>query len=323
MHFSNVVLGTFLLSLVVSVFGATEYDEAVPLELVKVLLGNPGFNEVRIYSDIPDGFPAFDLPSGIEVLGSVDQGVSQRVIMKTSMETDAASRSLEAELIRQGFIPFPLMGAEDMDRGFVSPRQIERPTILCRDDIGTVSLSASRTDDSTFVSLGNAQFSFGQPASTQPQTCEQRIDEQTQSYTMMQNMRNRGATNLRRYLPRMVVPEDDSPRFIAFGSGGSSSSSSNSLETEYDLNVDWPIAEVYQHIADQITEQGWVLDTESVGDISANGDWTYSPEPDVELVGNFNVLQTGEGSYQLKFRLIRLGEPPNRGAPYSPFRVQN
>jgi len=240
MHCSNVVLGTFLVSLAGSGFGATEFDEAVPLELVKVLLGNSGFSEVKIYSDIPDRFPAFDLPSGIEILGSVDQGVSQRVIMKTSLETDVASQSVEAELLRQGFIHFPLMGAEDMDRGFVSPREIERPTILCRDDIGTVSLSASRTDDSTFVSLGTAQLSFGQPASAQPQTCAQRIEEQTQSYTMMQSMRNRGAPNLRRYLPRMVVPEDDSPRIIAFGSGGSSSSSSNAVETEYDLRVGIP-----------------------------------------------------------------------------------
>ena len=44
-----------------------------------------------------------------------------------------------------------------------------------------------------------------------------------------------------------------------------------------------------------------------VGDRSANGTWTRSPEPDLELVGTLSVLELAEGEYELRFRLRAEG----------------
>jgi|GEM_PF-1336932 len=315
-------IGSCLLLLGVSnqLFGATEYEDSVPLELVRVLLGNPTLNgEVRVYSDVLDQFPTLDYSDQFEVMGSVDHGYSQRVVLKTGLESETATASLQDDLERQGFIPFVQPYDVELNRGFVVQQQVQRPTQMCRDDVGNMSISVSQMDDDTIFVLAVSQLN-----NMQSQSCEQKLEEQNQNYVMMQNMRNRGRPNLRQYLPRMVVPTTDFRQRRVFGGGGSSSSSGNTLETEYELNIDWSISEVYQHFADQISEQGWDLDSETIGEITANADWISSPEPSIDLVGNLNILRAGEGSYQLKFRLVSVGDQPAASAqPYTPFRVQN
>jgi hypothetical protein len=57
---------------------ATEFEDSVPLDLVKVFLGNLGIGEPLLYSDIMDDFPPFTLPAGFAVRGSIDQVYAQR-----------------------------------------------------------------------------------------------------------------------------------------------------------------------------------------------------------------------------------------------------
>ena len=308
-----------LLGVSSTLYGATEYEDSVPLELVRVLLGNPMVNdEVRVYSDVHDQFPTLSYSDQFEILGSIDQVYSQRVVLKTDLDSQTATDSLQEDLERQGFIPFTQPFNAELNRGFVVPQQTRRPTQMCRDDVGNMSISVLQMDNNSVFILA-----ISQPNNLQSQSCEQKLEEQNQNYAMMQNMRNRGQSNLRQYLPRMEVPTADFRPRRVFGGGGSSSTSGNTLETEFELNTDWTISEVYQHLADQISEQGWDLDSESVGDITANSDWTSSPEPNIELVGNLNILRAGQGSYQLKFRLVSVEQSDPSAASYSPFRVQN
>ena len=74
-----------------------------------------------------------------------------------------------------------------------------------------------------------------------------------------------------------------------------------------ELEIDWSMEEVYRHFAEQITEQDWALDTESIGSVSASGTWTQSPEDNMNLVGTLKVVGLGADSFQLKLTVEGLG----------------
>ena len=89
--------------------------------------------------------------------------------------------------------------------------------------------------------------------------------------------------------------------------GGGSSSANTEAETDTNLAIDWPLSQVYEHIADQVVEQGWQVDTETIGNVSANGVWTRSPTQGVNLIGTLTVLESSDSNFQLKFRLVSSG----------------
>ena len=65
--------------------------------------------------------------------------------------------------------------------------------------------------------------------------------------------------------------------------------------------------EIYRHFANQMVEQEWALDTESIGSVSGSGIWTQSPEDNMNLVGTFNVVSSGDNWFQLKLTIEGLG----------------
>jgi hypothetical protein len=120
-------------------------------------------------------------------------------------------------------------------------------------------------------------------------------------------MRERMESGLRQYLPRLVVPDEAGPQGFSPFLGGGSSGSMDEVEVDTALAIDWEISEVYEHFAEQIVAQGWMEDTSNVGSISATGVWTRSPGQDATLIGSLTVLQSSEGRYDLKFKLVRNG----------------
>lgn len=277
----------------------TEFEDTIPLELAKIFLGNSPSNEVRIYSDILDAFPNFQLPSGFSVLGSIDQGYTKRVVLRTTFDVDVATSALVSAFEIEGFVTHNPGYPMRLDVGFVTQvqSQRQRPTGMCKDDVGVLYYSVITTP------LGNlASINISSAGQIPPQTCADSLAQQMASFSMMQQ-RN---TGIRQYLPRMEVPEPDR-RMLRTSIGGGSRGSNNSIEADHQLNIDWSLEEVYRHLADQILAQGWTLDNESIGGISANGDWTISPTADLHLAGNLNVLEIGESFYQLKFRLVAVG----------------
>jgi hypothetical protein len=91
---------------------------------------------------------------------------------------------------------------------------------------------------------------------------------------------------------------------MIFAGGGSRSSGNNDWSTSTPLNTDWPIDEVFAHFVTQMEEQGWVADAEVTGSQMAMGSWTKTVEGGLELIGNINVIETAEDTYELDLRLV-------------------
>ena len=280
-------------------FAATEFESSIPIELVKALLTNPSTTETRIYTDILDEFPEFQIPIGFEVLGSVDQRHIQRVVLTTELEEDEAVLQIIAAFEDVDFVRFDLRSPRVNENGFVSPEPRRLARQMCHDDIGNLSFSFIEVNNIRLVSLSASIY-----RNTNQLTCAQQAQQYQMSMLRMGNMNS----GIREYMPRMEAPIDGSlPPFAAFISGSGFTSSNNEVEAEANLNIEWNIDEVYSHFEDQINAQGWEIDSQNIGSTTAIGTWTRNPEPNLSLVGVLTVLKIAESSYKLIFKLLATG----------------
>ncbi|MCH8135607.1 MAG: hypothetical protein IIB77_06485, partial [Proteobacteria bacterium] len=156
-------------------FAATEFESSIPIELVKALLTNPSTTETRIYTDILDEFPEFQIPIGFEVLGSVDQRHIQRVVLTTELEEDEAVLQIIAAFEDVDFVRFDLRSPRVNENGFVSPEPRRLARQMCHDDIGNLSFSFIEVNNIRLVSLSASIY-----RNTNQLTCAQ----QAQQYQM-------------------------------------------------------------------------------------------------------------------------------------------
>lgn len=61
----NILLPIIVTALAPSAFADTEFEDSVPLELVKALMGNTPYGEPRIFSDLSSDFPSVDIPDDL------------------------------------------------------------------------------------------------------------------------------------------------------------------------------------------------------------------------------------------------------------------
>ncbi len=285
-------------------FADTEFEENVPLELVKALLGPSPYGETKVYSDIMDSFPDIGITDEFDVLGSIDRGYALSVILVTELSGDDTKAFFTESLEGVGFGVFEVPGSRDPDNGFVAPNA---PTFdvgnrFCHDSLGFISFIRKEQDDLNIVSL-----SLNRPRDKR--SCEAQFEEQAQG------MARRGGRpgGVRQYLPKMVLPESE-PQLMTPFSGMGISSSNNDLEARAVVNVDWEIEQLYAHFKTQVENQAWELDTENIGSSTAIGSWLLNPVADVSLVGTLSIIDSGDESFELKFQLTQTGNRANSGA---------
>lgn len=283
---------------------AAEYTDSVPLPLVKALMAGPLGDEVHLYSDIPGDFPDIPVPANFSVLGGIEQMNSSRVILQTSDNREDAIAALSDALLSAGFVEMQTMGG-GRPGGFTSSGVMMLPRNFCRDDIGFLTTMVSQQAGLTQVSLGTSRAMFDSGASS----C---AEVQAQMRNPNPNGPGIPVTNLAQYMPEMVLPDasNNTPQPFLAISGGSSSrtwvSGGATYETSSEFSSDMNIPQLYQHLAQQIGTQGWALDSEGSGQLSASGNWIKIPDADTYLHGAFNILQSSESNFMIRFRLTRL-----------------
>ena len=281
-------------------FSATEFEGFIPLEVAEVLFDLANNGQFAVYSDIMDDFPKFQVPAGFSVVGSVYHSGRLRVGLETQASADDASEAISSSFADEGWQSMPSPFDRRPQTGFVSSSAavISRALQICHDELGRVSISYSEREVGKFIVLDDYSALGGNRGN-----CAQQADQLTRSLALM------GASpGIRQYMPRMEVPENQRQRSgAAWILGGGSSSSNTEAETDTNLAIDWPLSQVYEHIADQVVEQGWQVDTETIGNVSANGVWTRSPTQGVNLIGTLTVLESSDSNFQLKFRLVSSG----------------
>lgn len=280
-------------------FAATEFAGDVPAEVVQQVVGSMFGGQLRLYSDLPEDFPPFEMPRDMTLLASVDQGYSQRVILKTRFDQQAATALAYGALLDAGWELVSVPGMQPPQTGFINPYQPVPPTQLCHDDHGMIQVSAQVGSGATYVNLTRFIAQPGvqtpvpdckpQPAAVDPQMPE--------VYRFLQEQ-----------MPRLELPNGGG---ITSSGGYGGSSGPNDWEARAQMNGPWDIARAFAYFTEQIAAQDWVEDVSVVGANMATGSWTKTVE-DAELVGTLIVMMTDTNAYDLRFRLVRKG-PPNFG----------
>lgn len=280
----------------------TEFEDNVPIEVVKALFGLTPNGEVKLYSDLVSGFPEIQIPDGFEIIGSINRGYSLSAVFATDSSEDQVDSQVESAISAAQYVPFPSPQPQRAATGFMYAEQAIRPDYnrYCHNSLGHLSY--------TFLELGTRNMvTLSSSFPSDRSSCEQQIAQQEEIYNNMRGSGNR----FQALLPRLIVPQDEPRRFSPFRSSGLSSHNSNGVETSSSMVAEMELDEVYQYFKTQIEDQGWSLDSETVGRASASGTWTKSPEPELNLIGTLSVIQSEDDNYDLRFQLVSAGQRSN------------
>lgn len=290
----------------------TEFQGSIPLEFAEGLLNGPYIGKPTFYSDVIDSFPEFDFPEQFDLLGSADLVYTTRVILRSTLTTEEARKTLSDQLLATDFTVIAAPSGIPQSVGFILSEEIAYPLEFCHDDLGSVSASFRRADFYTIIMLDH---SVAGPSSKL--ICSHYIEERLLQVAEMISRRNQG---LRSYFPRMISPQQPTKRKAFEMTGSRSSGSEDYYETTTMIATEWSIPEIYKHFADQINTQGWELISENSAGSKKVGEWASSPDIDLSLSGTFTVQEMSESKYNLLFRLERNLYIQNTG-PGSPTRL--
>lgn len=287
-------------------FADTEFEDSVPLDVVKAFIGSGPYGETKIYSDLADGFPDISLPNEFEIIGSINRGYGVAVALKAELSETQASALLIESLLQAGYLELDSKRDNDWQTGFVSTAQTSIRTYyqFCHDLMGSMSLSYLELDDYGVVTASSSRVGMNSN-----QSCSEQIALREQN--LQEAISRQGG--LKSQVPRLELPEIIPTRFMPFRGPGFSSSNSG-VEAHINVNLDWKLDELYDHFKTQIEGQGWALDSENLGSASATGSWTRSPDVDSNYIGTLIVLKTGDESFELKFQLNSIGGTSNNSA---------
>ncbi|MFT4862817.1 MAG: hypothetical protein ACI95C_002041 [Pseudohongiellaceae bacterium] len=292
-----------------AVVADTEFEGSIPVDLVKLFVGNPGYGETKIFSDVMDAFPQIEIPSGFDVLASMDRGYGLTVYLRTAVAEDSATEALTDALTAADFKAFEIPYDFGPDNGFVSakaPARV-RNSRYCNDSQGFISVSFAETGSMTTTTLSSSP-------SNDRRSCAEQLEEQLANFNSRAQRRDDSA---RQYLPRMELPEQEQRRsYTPFIGMSGSSNSRNGIEVSASLTSDSPIDEVFEHFESQIEAQGWTVDSQNVGTASAFGSWMRTPEPDLDLIGTLSIIQSSADTYDLKFNLVTPGRANNSNGTF-------
>src|SRR5690606_22904778 len=165
--------------------------------------------------------------------------------------------------------------------GFMSPGGVRASHLFCRDDVGALNVTFFAQPEGNIISMATNPLD-GRGFST----CSDLVQPRP---SLLGGPSACGARWLMaetaKYMPVINLPTDSSqPPGAYLGSGGGSSSS-GTFETRREFESDMSVPDLYRFFADQIVAQGWILDSEASGQISASGNWYRTPESDVFLHG--------------------------------------
>lgn len=320
---------------------AEEFQGAVPQDLVKALLGGNNPYDIRFFSDLPDNFPDIVIPDSAELLGSADLVHSQQVVLRVVGDGLEQRAQLMASLESMGYLLLTQMPSPPPSQtGFIAPIEIplQMPVLYCHDVDGMLNIRIIGSTVTT-ASVGQANyvpFVVAQDARVSPfgngsEWVRSRLNRtpalnSTIHLTasggsnlpgnsnngmscaqMLEQHQGRGQAvgvlNFQQYMPRMELPSAaraPTSRSATFASG-----SRNGIESSATVNINWEMDALQAHFADQIVQQGWQLDSEVVGDITATSNWLREADG-MQLLGALRLIKTGDNEFQLQFLIQNL-----------------
>lgn len=281
----------------------TEFEDNIPIELARALLSGVGnATDVKIYSDIPDSFPEFDLPDGVTLAGSVDQSPNQQVLLRSDGDGTDQQAALIESLQDRGYLLIAPPATAMQQTGFISPSAVmpSIPAQLCHDSQGLVYIRLQPQSDHTFINITMRSYA-SQVASTCAEQAAQRGGAARSPAFFSSSA---GFRSLQNSMPRLALPEDAATTHAQYRSAFVSASPDHA-ESKTDFTIDWSLADVQTFFAEQITEQGWTLDSDSAGDRVALGAWTREDNNRL-LLGTLQLVSKDDDRYEAVFSVSLL-----------------
>jgi hypothetical protein len=110
-------------------FADTEFEDSVPLEVVKAFLGNGPYCGSKIYIDRADALPDIFLPGEFAILVSIDRGYSIAIAVRTNLSQRESRALLADPVLGASYIEIEPMAGFDMQTRFVSPVSVNPLTL--------------------------------------------------------------------------------------------------------------------------------------------------------------------------------------------------
>ena len=277
--------------------GATPYEGDLPIELARYFTGGGYW-----YSDLPDDFPPFVLPAGMQVMGSLDQTQRKQVILTTTLERDTALEALANAFREQdGWIRAPVPAAAAFKpRGFVEQERLDnppttvRPIRLCNDNYGGIQIDSIFSPDTvymSFMSSGSGRPRTNRSSCAQGRAIEQQMVAPSTNFVWLNTPAlalPKGTTILGN---RLLITDGPTPE--------------NEFQTSVRLNAArQSLTTLNRNFARQMRRQGWKRDKQWTGDISAGSNWTMKTDDDQQLSAFISIVRVAENDYDLDMRLF-------------------
>jgi hypothetical protein len=207
---------------------ARAQNDAVPMELIRLLMAAGHTMPDIVVGRMPTGFPEGVVPAGARVVGGASGGYGTTAVVAVAQPAREAEAALRQALATAGWTD---ANRERQQSGFISSSQ-ELPTIFCRGETALNIAALPRDGGGSYLRL--AQYSPQQGYSP----CEQ---EQLRP--------NRGNS----HVPALVGP----PGARVHGMGTSTSFPEGSESTRGRVTTSMTPAQLLAHYAPQLQQAGW------------------------------------------------------------------
>jgi hypothetical protein len=271
-----------------SLHAATEFtDGLVPMDIVREFSGG------TVYPSLPDDFPPMNWPADtdLHVIATTVQPYSQRILLRTSHSSHEIQQRLLAVLTVHGWTQISSLSSYYL--------------LMCHDRYGQMTITTSNTGTYTRVSVSRSVIPQGL---TGLPTCAEQ-QRTTRENDIAQNF-------FSTQLPVLEVPAgtvQSVPRAYLIG-GSSSFYSNDGVEISRDGVIQVPdttVADLYEHFAAQMQEQGWQVDSSDAGQRGASSVWLKSmtvpgATTSTEVMTTLTLLLGVDAHYSVQLRLQSL-----------------
>jgi hypothetical protein len=293
MSLCNRYIGLLALLVTTTGYGATEVEGDIGIEFARYYIGGG-----NLYRDLPDDFPAFTMPDGLQLLGSLGQGTRQALVFTTDLSRGQAQEALAGAFTDQaGWVTLQPV-ASTPPTGFVAAGTAAAtrlaPVDLCHDTHGMLHITANYLDEVVYLNRSI-------PARGSAADCARQV-EQRRSFGA-----GRGA-GIGPYLPVLEVPAGAVQAPNPLSNDGSSY---DAVERGVLLSATTLApAALENHFADQLRALGWEQDARWAGNLSTGSSWLLAPADAERLVGLLNIVAMadsangGETKYAISFRMM-------------------
>jgi hypothetical protein len=108
--------------------------------------------------------------------------------------------------------------------------------------------------------------------------------------------------NIQEHMPRIELPAEATATNVGGPSMRGFGGSGYTTESRTQVDLDWELVPLLDHLAAQIDEQGWQRDHRAAGDVAGSVVWTREVD-ELDLVGTLRVLRLDPEKFELVFSL--------------------